>query len=214
MGAYKAFKNEYEKIAGQNAGLDYALLKAGMDVLESVKTPEGHIEIEKLEKMGEKPEEHVGNFASSMNSYVQNRLKVDGKSWQGLPEEVKSRLLRTFGLTPSLIKYLVGQVVAKGKLMKFGEVLEGDEQLENIRTAKHEEFISAHEELADSYKKDRLGTVEEALEELNLKELIDPRAVSFEDLLKVLPRYEQPKADKLEEIMKKIDPRLLRSSYK
>ncbi len=212
MGAYKNYKAETERAALKNLGVNYALLEAGVEVVKSAKTPDGSIDAKKLEEMKEKPEKYAGAFTSRMNRYVQQSLKIEDKIWAGIPEESKSRLLKIFGITDNIIRYLISHIIPSDKLMNFAEVLQKDKNFESYRRTQDEDLASAQENLRRGYHSNMLGTVKEALEELNLTKVIDPRAVGFEDLLEILPKFQQLKEGQLEEIIEKIEPRLLRKA--
>lgn len=210
MGAYKAYKKEGERIVAKNAGVDYAVLEAGLNVVKAAKRADGSIDFESLAK---KPEDYTNLFTQSMQGYIRSLLEVGDSEWKSLPEKAKSLWMKGLGMTPKLIRYMVGGVIARNELLKLGKVLQSDRNFESYRESQTAELEEAGEILRKGYQKNRIGTVSEALEELRLKGIVDPRAVSLQDfpLLEELSR--QP-SDRLEEIIRKTEPRLLRSSYK
>lgn len=210
MGAYKESKKKSEEIAGRNMGINYAVLEAGLNVVKSAKKKDGSID---FEKVAEKPEDYICSFTQSMNGYVQSRLQIPDKEWKKQSEEHNSRLLKSFGITPKLIRYVISGVVAQNKLLNLGEVLQTDRNFEGYQESQMAEFDPAQQILERGYRDDRLGTVNEMLDEFKLTGLVDPRAVSLQDL-PLLERLSKQPADRLEEIISKTEPRLLRSSYK
>lgn len=209
MGAYKDYKTKLEEIDNINSGLDYALLKAGVDVCEAAKLPDGSIDYKKIH---ENPGDFKGIYTESLETYMQKRLMLDPKAWSGLNAETKKRLLKSFGITPNIVNHVIGEVIPKGQLMQFGEVL-NSKHFKQYRTEQEQEYLPAQEILGKGYDADKLGTVNEALTELKLTNLIKPEAVGLSDLAILEQLALKAPSDKLEEILKKSEPRLLKSSY-
>ncbi len=212
MGAYKEYKGRIEAVESVNAGLDYALLRAGTEVCEAAKRPDGSIDFKKI---GEKPQDYTAPFNTSMDSYLMARLKITAENWaKYFSQEVKSRLLRSFGIAPKLVDHVIGRVIAGGKLMNFGAVMQEDEAFQPYRVNQEEDMQDVAKILEEGYKNNRVGTVEEALGDMKLGELVKPEAVGLKDLGFLSQIASKVPADKLEETIRKLEPRLLASSYK
>ncbi len=208
MGAYKNYKKKLEEINNRNSGLDYALLKAGINVCEAAKLPDGSIDYKTIH---ENPDNFKGIFTESLGTYMQQRLMIDPKAWSCRSEEDKKRSLKSFGISSAIVDYIIGEVIPKGQLMQFGEVL-NTKPFEGYKADQEQEFMSAQEILTQGYQNNRLETINEVLAELKLTNLIKSEAVGVRDLA-FLEQVSRAPSDKLEEILKKNEPRLLKSSY-
>lgn len=211
MGAYKDYKNKIEAVQSVNAGLDYALLRAGTEVCEAAKKPDGSIDFKKI---GEKPADFTAQFNKAMDGYLMARLKVAAENWgKYFSQEVKSRLLKSFGIVPKLVEHFIGNVVAGGRLMNLGATMQEDEAFQPYLANHQEELQDVSKVLEDGYKNDRVETVKEALDDFKMSGIVKPEAVGLKDLGLLTTLAAKVPADKLEETIRKLEPRLLVSSY-